>query len=76
MALKVSKNHKLDWSDIDFENPKVQRIVKNMLSEIGSIRDQALVEIKRLSNERRGIIQQIEKRADNDKIRAILSKIK
>lgn len=76
MAKTASTTNKLDWSVIDFNNPEVQTIIKKMFDDIGFIRDQALVEIKELSRERRGIIEQIEKRADDDKIQAILKNIK
>jgi uncharacterized protein YeeX (DUF496 family) len=65
-----------NWSRVDFNNAQVQAILKKMMAKISDIQDQALADLAKLKKEKKEIIAKIEKRSDDEKIQAILKKIK
>jgi uncharacterized protein YneF (UPF0154 family) len=65
-----------DWTGIDPSNPKVQKILKQMIKDINAVRDRALADLNRLSKERQKIMEKIDRRTAEKKIKDILSGIK
>ena len=75
-AQAKTKIKEFDWTGIDPTNPKVQKILKQMVKDINAIRQNALTELNRLNKQRRQILEKIDRRNAEKKIRDILSGIK
>lgn len=76
MPKAQAKIKPFDWTGIDPANPKVQKILKQMVKDINNVRDRALTDLNRLSKERQKIMEKIDRRTAEKKIKDILSGIK
>jgi len=64
------------WSDVDLSNPKIRTLAEKTIGKINDIYYQAMVELARLTKQKKELIAKIEKRADDEKIQNILKNIK